>query len=151
MSEHHATLRWARTSSDFTYNTYNRAHDVSFKNGAVVVPSSAAVAFKGDADRVDPEDAYVGSLASCHMLTFLAICARKRIVVDAYDDAAVGIMEKGPDGKFWVSRVVLWPRVRFAPDASVDKATLDDIHHHAHADCFIANSVKTEVLVEPQY
>ena len=151
MSEHRATLRWTRTSADFTYNTYNRAHDVSFKDGAVVVPFSAATAFKGDPDRVDPEDALVGSLSSCHMLTFLAICTRKRLILDAYEDDAVGVVEKRADGKFWVSRVTLKPRARFAPGVSVDKATLDDMHHHAHEDCFIANSVKTEVVVEPEY
>ncbi len=151
MSDHHATLHWARTSADFTYNTYNRAHEVRFKGGAIVLPSSSAPEFKGDADRVDPEEAFVGSLSSCHMLTFLAICARKRLVVDAYDDEAAGTLEKGPGGKFWMSRVTLRPRVRFAPDAAVDKATLDDIHHHAHEECFIALSVKTEVTVEPEY
>jgi organic hydroperoxide reductase OsmC/OhrA len=151
MSDHHATLHWARTSADFTYDTYNRAHEVRFKDGAIVVPSSSAPEFKGDAGRVDPEEAFVGSLSSCHMLTFLAICARKRLVVDAYDDNAVGALEKGSNGKLWMARVTLRPRVRFAPDVMVNKATLDDIHHHAHEECFIALSVKTEVAVEPQY
>jgi organic hydroperoxide reductase OsmC/OhrA len=151
MSDHHATLHWARTSADFAYNNYNRAHEVLFKDGAIVVPSSSAPEFKGDADRVDPEEAFVGSLSSCHMLTFLAICARKRLTVDAYDDEAVGRLEKGPDGKLWMAHVTLKPRVRFAPGVTVDKATLDDIHHHAHEECFIALSVKTEVVVEPVY
>ena len=151
MSDHHATLHWQRTSADFTYNSYNRAHEVRFKDGAIVLPASSAPEFKGDADKVDPEEAFVGSLSSCHMLTFLAICARKRLVVDAYDDAAVGVLEKGPNGKFWMARVTLKPRVRFAPGTIVDKATLDDIHHHAHEECFIALSVKTEVAVEPAY
>jgi len=151
MSDHHATLHWQRTSADFTYNSYNRAHEVRFKGGAIVLPASSAPEFKGDADKVDPEESFVGSLSSCHMLTFLAICARKRLVVDAYDDDAVGVLEKGPNGKFWMSRVTLKPRVRFAPGTTVDKATLDDIHHHAHEECFIALSVKTEVAVEPAY
>ncbi|HTW34829.1 MAG TPA: OsmC family protein [Rhizomicrobium sp.] len=151
MSDHHATLHWARTSDDFTYNTYNRAHEIRFKDGAVVVPSSAAPEFKGDAGRVDPEEAFVGSLSSCHMLTFLAVCARKRLAVDAYDDEAVGTLEKGPNGKLWMGHVTLRPRVRFAPGVSVDKATLDEIHHRAHEECFIALSVKTEVAVEPEY
>ena len=151
MSNHHATLHWQRTSADFTYNSYNRAHDVSFKDGKVVVPFSAATAFKGDADRVDPEDAFVGSLASCHMLTFLFICSQKKLVVDTYEDAAVGTLEKGPDGKLWMAHVTLKPRVKFAPGVTVDKETLDEIHHRAHGDCFIAISVKTEVAVEPQY
>jgi len=151
MSEHHATIRWARSSADFTYDTYNRAHDVVFKDGKIVVPTSAAAAFKGDADRVDPEDAFVGALSSCHMLTFLAICARKRLTVDSYDDEATGTLEKGPNGKLWMARATLKPRVKFAPGVAVDRATLEQIHHRAHEDCFIAISVKTDVSVEPQY
>lgn len=150
MSEHHAAVHWARTSTDFTYDTYNRAHEIRFKSGAVVLAASAAPAFKGDAERVDPEEAYVASLSSCHMLTFLAICARKRLAVDAYDDDAVGWLEKGSNGKLWMARVVLAPRVRFAPGSNVDAATLADIHHRAHEDCFIANSVNTAVSVEPR-
>jgi organic hydroperoxide reductase OsmC/OhrA len=149
MSEHRASVRWKRTSADFTYATYNRAHDVTFNNGAIVVPGSAAPAFKGDVDRVDPEEAFVGSLAACHMLTFLAICARKRLIVDSYDDDAVGVMEKNPDGKLWVSRVTLCPRITFAHGTSPDPAVLAEIHGLSHEECFIANSVKTIVSVEP--
>jgi organic hydroperoxide reductase OsmC/OhrA len=148
MSEHHANVRWKRTSSDFAYDNYNRAHEMRFKNGDVVLAASAAPAFKGDADRVDPEEAYVASLASCHMLTFLAICARKRLSVDAYEDDAVGYLEKGVNGRFWVARVTLKPRVRFATGTDVDAATLAKIHHQSHEDCFIANSVKTHIAVE---
>lgn len=149
MSEHRASVRWKRTSANFTYDTYNRAHEVTFNNGAIVVPGSAAPAFKGDVDRVDPEEAFVGSLASCHMLTFLAICARKRLVVDSYEDDAVGIMEKNSNGKLWVSRVTLRPKIRFADGTSPEAAVLADIHHKSHDECFIANSVKTIVSVEP--
>jgi organic hydroperoxide reductase OsmC/OhrA len=148
MSEHHAGVRWTRTSADFTYDSYNRAHDMRFKDGAVVLDGSAAPAFKGDADRVDPEEAFVASLSSCHMLSFLAICARKRLVVDAYEDDAVGILEKSASGPFWISRVTLHPRVTFAP--GTDTSKLDEIHHLAHETCFIANSVKTDVRVEPR-
>lgn len=150
MSEHRAGLRWTRTSSDFAYERYNRAHDVLFKDGAIVLPSSSAPEFRGDADRVDPEEAYVASLSGCHMLTFLAICARKRLVPDSYEDEASGWLEKGENGKLWMARVVLRPHVRFADDAEVDESRLMALHHQAHADCFIANSVKTEVSVEPR-
>jgi organic hydroperoxide reductase OsmC/OhrA len=148
MSEHHASIRWTRTSADFLYDTYNRAHEVSFNKGAIVVPASAAPAFKGDVDRVDPEEAFVGALASCHMLTFLAICARKRIVVNSYEDDAVGVMEKNANGKLWVSRVTLQPRITFAEGTSPSAAILADIHHQSHEECFIANSVKTVVSVK---
>jgi organic hydroperoxide reductase OsmC/OhrA len=148
MSEHHAGVRWKRASADFTYAGYNRAHEMTFKHGDIVLPASATPAFKGDPDRVDPEEAFVASLSSCHMLTFLAICALKKIVVDAYEDDAVGHMEKMEGGKFWISRVVLKPRVNFAPGTTVDAGTLAEIHHKSHEDCFIANSVKTDVTVE---
>ena len=151
MSDHHAAIRWKRTSHDFSYDSYSRSHDVLFKDGRIALPGSAAPAFKGDGERVDPEEAFVASLSSCHMLTFLAICARKRLTVDAYDDDASGKLEKGPNGKLWMGHVTLRPRVRFAAGVAVDNATLDGIHHHAHEECFIANSVKTEVAVEPQY
>lgn len=150
MTEHHASVRWKRSSADFTYDSYNRAHDVMFKSGAIVLPGSANVLFKGDAERVDPEEAYVGSLSACHMLTFLAICARKRLTVDSYEDDAVGVMEKGSNGRLWVSRVTLRPRVKFAGGTSPDAAALAEIHHLSHGECFIANSVKTDVSVEPQ-
>ena len=150
MSEHHASVVWHRTSADFTYDTYNRTHEVRYKSGAIVVPSSAGSAFKGDAERVDPEEAFVAALSACHMLTFLAICARKRITVESYEDDAVGLLEKD-GGKFWMTRVTLKPRVRFADGTEIDAAKLADIHHKSHEECFIANSVKTDVTVEPQF
>ncbi|MBV9046563.1 MAG: OsmC family protein [Alphaproteobacteria bacterium] len=149
MSEHHGSVHWRRTSADFTYDSYNRAHAVTFKEGAVVLPGSANPMFRGDADRVDPEEAYVASLAACHMLTFLAICARKRLTVDSYEDDALGIMEKGENGKLWVSRVTLRPKITFAPGTSITPAQIEQIHHQSHGECFIANSVKTDVTVAP--
>ncbi len=150
MSEHHATVVWRRASADFTYDSYNRGHEWRFKGG-VTVPATAAVAYRGDADRVDPEEAYVASLSSCHMLTFLAIAARKRLGVDSYEDDAVGYMEKNSKGKLAITRVMLRPRVRFAPGIAVSRADLDAMHHVSHAECFIANSVTTEIDVEPQF
>jgi organic hydroperoxide reductase OsmC/OhrA len=150
MSEHRAQLRWNRTSTDFTYQSYNRAHDVLFKGGAIVLPSSSAPEFKGDPERVDPEEAFVASLSGCHMLTFLAICAKKRLTLDSYDDDASGSLIKRSDGKLWMGEVILRPRARFATGVEVDGAQLAEIHQQAHHDCFIANSVKTEVRIEPR-
>ena len=150
MSEHHAGVRWKRTSADFTYNSYNRAHEMTFKSGAIVLAASATPAFKGDADRVDPEEAFVASLSACHMLTFLAICARKRLIVDTYEDDAVGFLEKGANGKLWISRVTLRPRIGFAAGTLVSAAQLAEIHDLSHEECFIASSVKTDVSVAPQ-
>lgn len=150
MSEHHAGVRWTRTSPDFAYETYNRNHTMIFKHGAVTLAASASPTYRGDAGLVDPEEAYIASLSSCHLLTFLAICARKRIIVDSYEDDASGKLQKGPDGKWWVTHVILRPSVRFAADAKVDAALLAHLHEDSHRDCFIANSVKTDVRVEPR-
>ena len=150
MSSHHATITWQRSSADFTYDTYNRAHEVAFKGGDIVLPASSAPDFKGDAERVDPEEAFVAALSSCHMLTFLAVCAKKRITVERYVDAAEGFLEKGPDGKMWMTRVVLHPSVTFAAGQTPDAAVLQELHHKAHEGCFIANSVKTDVQVVVQ-
>ena len=148
MSEHRAQIRWQRTSPDFTYNTYNRGHEVLYKGGDVVLPGSAAAEFKGDADRVDPEEQFVASLSACHMLSFLAIAARKRITINSYADDAVGYLEKGDDGKLRITRVILRPSVRLAEGSS--NAAVQEIHDLAHETCFIANSVTTSVAVEPQ-
>lgn len=150
MSEHHAGVRWTRTSAGFTYDTYNRSHEMVFKDGAVKIAASSAPAFRGESHLVDPEEAFVASLSSCHMLTFLAICALKRLTVESYEDDAVGYLEKGENKRMWLSRVILRPLVRFAPDAKVDDALLAHIHEDSHRDCFIANSVKTDVRVEPR-
>ncbi|MFL6690365.1 MAG: OsmC family protein [Alphaproteobacteria bacterium] len=150
MAEHRAGLRWRRTMEDFQYQTYNRGHEVLFKDGAIVLPASSAPAFQGDAERVDPEEAYVASLSSCHMLTFLAICARKRLTVDSYEDDAAGVLEKGPNGRLWLATVRLRPLVRFAPSVEVALGTLKELHHQSHEECFIANSVKTTVTIEPR-
>ncbi len=146
MSEHIAEISWKRQTESFAYDHYNRAHDWKFDAG-VTVPGSAAPAYKGEPDRVDPEEAFVASLSSCHMLTFLAIAAKKKLTVDAYLDRAVGHMDKNAQGKLAVTSVDLHPQVTFALGVEVDAATLKKLHHDAHENCFIANSVKTLVIV----
>lgn len=149
MSEHRAVLHWQRRSEDFKYESYNREHSWSF-DGGVEVRASAAPAYRGDPSCVDPEEAFVASLASCHMLTFLAIAARKRLVVDAYDDEAIGTMAKNAQGRLAITRVVLRPRIRFGGDRTPSAEELATLHEHAHRECFIANSVTTEIAVESQ-
>lgn len=149
MSEHRVTVAWRRTSDGFDYDTYNREHEWTFEGG-VSVPASAAPGFRGQPENVDPEEAFVAAVSSCHMLTFLAVCARKRLVVDAYDDDAVGHLDKNADGKLAMTRVVLRPRVRFGGDAAPAGDELARLHDKAHHNCFIANSVRTEVTVERQ-
>jgi organic hydroperoxide reductase OsmC/OhrA len=148
MSEHRATIRWKRETPDFSYESYNRAH--RWEVGATEVPASAAPEFRGDAERVDPERAFVASIASCHMLTFLAIAARKRFVVDEYTDSAVGFMEKNADGKLAITRVSLKPLVAFGGDSRPSAEERAQLHESAHRNCFIANSVLTAVTVDEQ-
>lgn len=148
MSEHRATIDWRRTSADFTYQTYNRAHHWRFK--AVTVPASAAKEYRGEEDRVNPEEALVAALSSCHMLTFLAVAAKRKLSLDSYHDEAVGVLEKNAEGKLAITRVTLRPKVVWTGGIAVSVEDLAKLHHDAHAGCFIANSVKTEVVVEPQ-
>jgi organic hydroperoxide reductase OsmC/OhrA len=145
MAEHHIKLVWEKGDAPFTYNAYPRNHALSFKNGQETLTASAASAYKGDPGKADPEDLLVASLSSCHMLGFLAIATKKKVTVIAYEDDAVGFLEND-GGKLWMTRVILRPRVTCDADA----ATLADIHHLAHEACFIANSVKTEVRIEPR-
>jgi organic hydroperoxide reductase OsmC/OhrA len=150
MSEHRAQISWQRTTPDFTYESYERDHEWRFPDGATVA-ASASPEYRGRPGRVDPEEALVAALSSCHMLSFLAIAARKRLIVESYSDDAVGHMEKNAEGRLAVTRVVLRPRVTWAPGAAVSAELLEKLHHQSHIECFIANSVKTEVTVEPQH
>ena len=146
MAEHRARVSWERNGIDFGYESYPRDHVWSFEGG-VRVPATAAPAFRGNPERVDPEAAFVAALSSCHMLTFLAIASRKRLVVDGYEDEAVGWLEKNEAGKLAMTRVVLRPRVVFA-GADPGPEVLADLHERAHRECFIANSVLTHVEIE---
>ena len=148
MSVHRATIRWERGDAPFTYDAYSRNHSWRFEGG-VEVPASAAPDYKGDAARVDPEAAFVAALSSCHMLTFLAIAARKRLVVDRYEDEATGTLEKNADGRLAVTRTVLRPRVTFGGEEPPPAEEIARLHAAAHEHCFIANSVRTHVTVEP--
>jgi organic hydroperoxide reductase OsmC/OhrA len=144
MAEHHIALDWSRGDAAFTYEAYPRNHSITFKNGAPVLFSSAP-AYRGDPEKGDPEDMLVAALSSCHMLSFLAIAAKRKVTVDLYHDDAVGFLEQ-EGGRLWMTRVILRPKVV----ANADAAALLEIHHLAHQACFIANSVKTDIRVEPR-
>jgi organic hydroperoxide reductase OsmC/OhrA len=148
MSEHRATIDWQRSSADFTYMTYNRAHEWRFT--AATVPASAAKDYRGDENRVNPEEALVAALSSCHMLTFLAVAAKRKFSPDSYRDEAVGVLEKNTEGKLAITKVTLRPQIRWSPGIAVSAEDLAKMHHDAHVGCFIASSVKTEIVVEPQ-
>jgi organic hydroperoxide reductase OsmC/OhrA len=146
MSEHKATIVWARNGLDFGYKTYSRDHVWRFDNG-VEVAASAAPAYLGNPQRVDPEAAFVAALSSCHMLTFLALASNRGFVVDRYEDGAVGHLEKNASGKLAVTRVDLHPMIVFGGDKQPNAADLDWLHDKAHRECFIANSVTTDIQV----
>lgn len=145
MAAHGVTVKWTRESEDFTYQTYNRNHVWQF-DGGESVRASAAADYLGDADCVDPEQAFVASLSACHMLVFLALAANKGLKVLSYEDQADGVLAKNEKGKMAVTKVLLQPRIHFEGDTP-DAATLDKLHHMAHRNCFIANSVTTEIEV----
>jgi organic hydroperoxide reductase OsmC/OhrA len=149
MSEFSARVSWSRNDVPFTYETYDRNHDWVTGSG-VPIPASAAPDYRGAADRVNPEEAFVAALAGCHMLTFLAVAARKQLVVERYEDNASGVLAKNAEGRLAMTEVVLRPRVVFGGDRAPDAAELARMHETAHRGCFIASSVRTEVRVEPQ-
>ena len=148
MSEHKATILWSRNGIDFTYKTYPRDHIWRFDDG-IEVSASAAPAYLGNPHRVDPESAFVAALSSCHMLTFLALAANKGFVVDSYEDSAVGYLGKNAAGKMAVTKVELHPKIVFSGAKLPAQPDLDWLHDKAHRECFIANSVTTEVHVLP--
>ncbi|HTO78316.1 MAG TPA: OsmC family protein [Methylocystis sp.] len=148
MSEHRATISWARGGVDFGYRNYPRDHLWRFGT-SVEVPASAAPAYLGDPERVDPERAFVAALSSCHMLTFLALASLEGFVVDSYEDQAVGFLEKNASGKFAVTRVELRPKVVYSGPKTPGPEDIGRLHAKAHQECFIANSVSTSVSVSP--
>jgi organic hydroperoxide reductase OsmC/OhrA len=151
MSSHTATISWTRTSPDFLKGRYSREHTWAF-DGGLVVPASPSphvvrVPFSNPSS-VDPEEAFVASISSCHMLVFLHLASRHGFQVDAYQDEAVGIMGKNEKGASWVSAVTLRPKIAFSGEKVPTAAEIEHLHHLAHEECFIANSVRTAVTVE---
>ncbi len=149
--EYRATIRWMRGEGEtFSDNRYSRGHAWMF-DGGIEVPASASPSVVplplSREDAVDPEEAFVAAISSCHMLTFLSIAAKKRLVVDRYEDRALGIMTKNENGKLFVSKVTLDPVIKFSGDKMPTPEQIADMHHLAHKECFIANSVLTDVVV----
>ena len=150
MSEYKVYLTWKNEGEDFSYKTYDRTHQMKF-GGGTVVKGSAAPDYLGKAELVNPEEAFAASLASCHMLTFLAIASMKKYTIASYEDNAVAILGKNEKLKNAVTIVYLRPNITFKGDKIPDTTTIDKMHHLAHQECFIANSVLTEIIVEPVY
>ncbi len=150
MSEYTATIRWQRDGEAFLDNRYSRAHEWHFDGGAVV-PASASPHIvpvpMSNAANVDPEEAYVAALSSCHMLFFLSLAVKRGIVVDRYVDEAIGYMEKDGDGRMAMTRVTLRPAASYGGNAP-ETELIAELHDEAHELCFIANSVRTTVTTE---
>lgn len=152
MSEYTAQVSWSRhTDESFIDNKYSRAHQWQFDGGARVAASSSPDIVPlpySVAANVDPEEAFIASLSSCHMLFFLSIAAKNKFTVDSYQDDAVGLMQRASDGRMSMTQVTLKPCVKFASNEQPSAEQLEEMHHQAHELCFIANSVKTEIVIE---
>jgi len=150
MAEHKAVIRWCHTTGDFLSGKYSREHTWTF-DGGVVVPASPAPSvvrppYSNEAN-VDPEEALVAAISSCHMLTFLHLASKRGFAVDSYDDHAVGVMTKNERGAWWVSQVTLRPEIAYSGTPPTREQETE-LHEAAHHECFIANSVKTEIRVD---
>ena len=151
MSEHKAIIRWQNSGPDFLRGQYSREHTWTFDGGLTVPaspsPSNVPLPYSNPA-HIDPEEAYVAAISSCHTLTFLFLAYQQGFQVDRYDDEAVGIMKKNERGVPWVSSVSLHPRISYGGDKLPTPSDEERLHHLAHEQCFIANSVKTAVQVK---
>jgi organic hydroperoxide reductase OsmC/OhrA len=152
MSEYLAKISWVRADGEsYIDNQYSRGHEWTFDGGVTIQASSSPHVVPlpySIESNVDPEEAFVASLSSCHMLFFLSIAAKRRYIVDSYVDNALGTMEKDIDGKVAMTQVILRPHVKFSGARSPTEAQLEKMHHQSHEQCFIANSVKTKIITE---
>ena len=148
MSEHKALISWKRNTTDFAYETYDRTHSVAFEGGQKV-SGSYAPAYAGKAEYANPEEMLAAAASSCHMLTFLAVSCKSGFTVDSYEDNATALLEKNEKGKMAVTKIVLRPRVTFAPGKVPDAQKLQELHSKSHANCMIANSLLSQTIIEP--
>lgn len=154
MSDYLASMRWRNDAgADFPKGRYSRAHEWLFDGGITVPASSSPHVVRvpmSSENAVDPEEAFVASIASCHLLSFLWVAAKRGYVVESYEDEARGTMGKNEQGRVAVISVELSPRTRFSGDLLPDSKALEEMHHEAHEVCFIANSVRTDIRCAPQ-
>jgi len=152
MHKYEAKVSWSRQASEkFVDNKYSRAHEWAFDGGVTVRASSSPSVVPlplSAADAVDPEEALVASASSCHMLYFLFFAAKRGFVVERYEDEAFGVLEKNAAGKMFMSKITLRPQVTFSGDKAPTAEEMQAMHHSAHEECFIAQSLKTEMNVE---
>jgi organic hydroperoxide reductase OsmC/OhrA len=151
MSEHIAAICWKNRQEAFTDNRYSREHQWKFDGGVEVPASSSPYVVPvpySNPGCVDPEEAFVAALASCHMLFFLAIAAKNQFIVERYSDRAVGIMAKNEAGKLAITTVKLFPQVAFLGENVPTQENIAAMHEQAHQECFLANSVKARITIE---
>jgi organic hydroperoxide reductase OsmC/OhrA len=150
MSDHKAAIHWQHPSPDFGRGKYSREHTWTFDGGITVAasssPSVVPVPYSNPAN-VDPEEAFIAAISSCHMLSFLYVAAKAGFAVESYDDQAVGVMAKNDLGVLWVSAVTLHPQIVYGGEKQPTPTDVDHLHHLAHEQCFIANSVRTDIRV----
>ncbi|BAZ33917.1 OsmC family protein (plasmid) [Cylindrospermum sp. NIES-4074] len=151
MSQHQVTVEWQRHQAKFVDNQYSREHLWKFDGGAEIAASSSPQVVPvpySNAEYVDPEEAFIASLSSCHMLWFLSIAAKHKFVVESYTDRAVGVMSKNEEGKLAITSVHLYPQVIFGKDHLPTQEQIEAMHEEAHHSCFLASSVKAAVIIE---
>ena len=151
MHKYEARITWSRNAAKFLGQQYSRGHEWSF-DGGIKIPASASPqvvrAPLSVAEAIDPEEALVAAASSCHMLFFLSLASKQGFVVDSYTDEPFGMVEKNPQGKFAVTRITLRPKIQFSGEKLPSTSELSALHHAAHEECYIANSIKSEVVVE---
>lgn len=153
MSKYKVKITWHRNPDEpFTDQKYSRKHTWTFDGGANIKASSSPHVVPlpmSDESAVDPEEAFVAAISSCHMLWFLSIAAGKKFLIESYQDNAEGVMAKNPEGKLAITEVILKPRIIFAGESIPSRAAINEIHHLAHEKCYISNSVKTNINIVP--
>ncbi|PJZ71145.1 osmotically inducible protein OsmC [Leptospira perolatii] len=149
MSEHKIRINWQKGTEEFTYETYDRTHEISFEGGRKILASATSTYF-GKAEYANPEELITAALCSCHLLTFLAVAARKKFTILQYSDAAVATLEKNPEGKLSIVKIDLYPRTKFSSDKVPDMEELRSLHELSHKNCFIGNSIKSQVVIHPE-
>ena len=151
MHRYEAKISWSRNGAKFTDNRYSRGHQWSFDGGIKIPASASPLVVRAPlsvAEAIDPEEALVAAASSCHMLWFLSLAAKQGLVVESYVDEPFGVMEKNEKGKLAFSRITLRPKIQFSAEKLPSPAELDSLHHMAHEECYIANSLKCEIVVE---
>jgi organic hydroperoxide reductase OsmC/OhrA len=152
MHKYEATVAWERNGQQFADNRYSRAHEWRFDGGARVLGSPSPQSVPppmSDPAGVDPEEALIAAASSCHMLFFLAYAAKHGFVVDSYVDEAFGVMEKNGENKYAITRITLRPKIAFSGEHRPTAEDIAKIHHDSHEQCYVANSLKSEIIIEP--